>query len=89
VHDAVAALEVAPLFKPDFCLLDIGLPIMDGYELAGRLRMSNLIETQTRIIAVTGYGQDADRQRARAAGFDAHIVKPVDMDALMRALGAG
>ena len=88
VHDAVAALEVAPLFKPDFCLLDIGLPIMDGYELAARLRMSRLIDDQTRIIAVTGYGQDADRQRARAAGFDAHIVKPVDMDALMGALGS-
>jgi len=88
VHDAVAALEVAPLFNPDFCLLDIGLPIMDGYELAARLRMSKLIDDKTRIIAVTGYGQDADRQRARAAGFDAHIVKPVDMDALMRALDA-
>ena len=87
VHDAVAALEVSPLFKPDVCLLDIGLPIMDGYELATRLRASRLIDDKTRIIAVTGYGQDADRQRARAAGFDAHLVKPVDVEALTRALG--
>ena len=89
VHDAVAALQVAPLFKPDVCLLDIGLPIMDGYELASRLRTSKLIDDETRIIAVTGYGQDADRQRACAAGFDAHIVKPVDMDVLTGALGDG
>jgi CheY-like chemotaxis protein len=85
-HDAFAALELAPLFKPDICLLDIGLPVMDGYKLAARLRSDSLVGDQTRIIAVTGYGQDGDRRRAREAGFDAHVVKPVSLDALVRAM---
>jgi CheY-like chemotaxis protein len=86
-HDAFAALELAPGFKPDICLLDIGLPVMDGYKLAARLRSESLVGDQTRIVAVTGYGQDGDRRRAREAGFDAHVVKPVSLDALMRAMG--
>jgi signal transduction histidine kinase len=85
-HDAFAALELAPTFRPDICLVDIGLPVMDGYELAARLRSASLIGDETRIIAVTGYGQDGDRRRARAAGFDAHVVKPVSLDALTRAM---
>ena len=85
-HDAFAALEVASTFRPDIYLLDIGLPVMDGYELAARLRSESLIGDDTRIIAVTGYGQDGDRHRAREAGFDAHVVKPVSIDALTRAM---
>ena len=85
-HDAFAALELTPVFKPDICLLDIGLPVMDGYKLAARLRSESLVGDKTRIIAVTGYGQDGDRRRAREAGFDAHIVKPVSLDALVRAM---
>jgi signal transduction histidine kinase/DNA-binding response OmpR family regulator len=85
-HDAFAALELAPSFRPDVCLLDIGLPVMDGYELAARLRSASLVGDDTRIIAVTGYGQDGDRRRARDAGFDAHVVKPVSLDALTRAM---
>ena len=85
-HDALSALALAPTFRPDVCLLDIGLPVMDGYELAARLRSGSLIGDETRIIAVTGYGQDGDRRRAREAGFDAHVVKPVNLDALTRAM---
>ena len=85
VYDPMAALALAPTFNPAVCLLDIGLPVMDGYELASRMRASNVIGGDTRLIAVTGYGQDADRLRAREAGFDSHIAKPVTMDALSQA----
>jgi len=84
-HDAIAALELATTFRPDICLLDIGLPVMDGYELAIRLR-SGAIGHETRLIAVTGYGQDSDRRRSREAGFDAHVVKPLTLDALTHAM---
>jgi signal transduction histidine kinase len=87
VNDPLTALKVAPAFRPDLCLLDIGLPVMDGYELAGNLRGSQALAPNGRIIAVTGYGQDADRQRATEAGFDAHLVKPVTLDVLIDALG--
>ncbi|WP_312518472.1 ATP-binding protein [Massilia sp.] len=84
-HDPYAALERAPRFLPDACLLDIGLPGMDGHELARRLRA--LPETaQTLLIAVTGYGQAQDRDASQEAGFDHHLVKPVDMAALERIL---
>lgn len=80
-HDAPAALRLAANLEFDAALLDIGLPVMDGYELAGRLRaLPNL--QHTRLIAVTGYGQESDRRRAIAAGFHHHLVKPVDLDAL-------
>jgi CheY-like chemotaxis protein len=77
-YDAVAALETASEFRPDVALLDIGLPVMDGYELAAKLR-SDLSLAHVALIAVTGYGHEADRERARLAGFDAHLVKPVDL----------
>jgi CheY-like chemotaxis protein len=86
VNDPLTALKVAPAFRPELCLLDIGLPVMDGYELAGKLRASQALAPNGRIIAVTGYGQDADRRRASAAGFDAHLVKPVTLDLLVEAL---
>ena len=57
---------------------DIGLPVMDGYELAERLRQLPGVEA-IRLIAVTGYGQESDRQKTRAAGFQHHLVKPVDL----------
>jgi CheY-like chemotaxis protein len=82
--DGPRALELARTFLPDVALLDIGLPVMDGYELARRLRDR---ADGLRLVAVTGYGQESDRQRAREAGFDAHIVKPVEFDALRAALG--
>jgi signal transduction histidine kinase/CheY-like chemotaxis protein len=76
-HSSIRALACARLEKPDVCILDIGLPEMDGNELARRLRMDN--ETaHALLIAITGYGQEQDRHKAIAAGFDAHLVKPVD-----------
>jgi signal transduction histidine kinase len=78
-HDAIAALDLAGRIKPDVALLDIGLPVMDGFELARQLR-SHPELASIRLIAVTGYGQEHDRQRTRAAGFDAHLVKPVDVE---------
>jgi PAS domain S-box-containing protein len=81
-NDGPSALDVARRFRPEVCLLDIGLPVMDGYELAARLRESRILPEGARIIAVTGYGQDADRQRSTDAGFSAHVVKPVDLEVL-------
>lgn len=82
-HDGPQALQVAAEFEPQIALLDIGLPVMDGYELGGRLREQRADMT---LIAITGYGQDADRERARDAGFDDHLTKPVDLDKLGRVL---
>ncbi|MDB5756973.1 MAG: hypothetical protein JWM30_262 [Burkholderia sp.] len=79
------ALACAKLEKPDVCILDIGLPEMDGNELAHRLRMEQ--ETaQALLIAITGYGQEQDRHKAFAAGFDRHLVKPVDAGMLGKLL---
>lgn len=80
-HDPVAALGVIGSFVPEVALLDIGLPVMDGYELAGRLREQTA--SRCRFIALTGYGQDGDRERSVAAGFEGHLVKPVDGGVLL------
>jgi len=85
VHDGPAALGVVDSFAPAVALLDIGLPVMDGYELAARLREIPALDGM-KLIAVTGYGQEADRDRAHRAGFDAHLVKPVDLDDLAHLL---
>jgi PAS domain S-box-containing protein len=85
VHDGEAALRLARPFRPDVVLLDIGMPGLDGYEVARRLRAMKK-GTALRIIAVTGWGQEADRQRSSEAGFDLHLVKPVEPSALVRAL---
>jgi signal transduction histidine kinase/DNA-binding response OmpR family regulator len=82
VGDGMDALAAAPIFAPDVVLLDIGLPGMDGYEVAVFLR--GLPETRSScLIALTGYGQPADRARAREAGFDHHLTKPADPDELL------
>ncbi len=84
-HDSLRALERARSVAPDVCLLDIGLPEMDGRELARRLRAQP--ETANAVlVAVTGYGQQQDREDAFAAGFQHHLVKPVDFEALARLL---
>jgi len=83
-HEGTAALRVAEEFRPDIVLLDIGMPGIDGYEVARRLRASK--NRPLRIVAVTGWGQEADRERSREAGFDLHLVKPVDANELARAL---
>lgn len=80
-HDGPTALVAAAAHRPTIALLDIGLPVMDGYELGRRLRAMEGFE-DVRLVAVTGYGQAADRQRSMEAGFDAHLVKPVDLEAL-------
>ena len=80
VHDPKAALAVVGTFRPEVAVLDIGLPGMDGYELAGRLQES---VPDCRLIALTGYGQSKDRERALAAGFSAHLVKPVRVNDLL------
>ena len=81
-HDGAAALELARAFHPQVALLDIGLPVMDGYELARRLRAQH-DGAPLRLIALTGYGQEDDRARSQEAGFDHHLVKPIALDALM------
>lgn len=88
---APEALHQEPLFQPQVCLLDIGLPGMDGYELAQRLRQQG-VGRALALVAITGYGQDSDRRRAADAGFDHHLTKPVDLaalDALLRTQRAG
>jgi signal transduction histidine kinase len=84
VEDGPAAIRVITLEKPDVALIDIGLPDMDGYEVARQLR--RVMKEHVRLIAMTGYGQAADRATALQAGFDAHIVKPASADKIMRAL---
>lgn len=83
VYDPVSALRVVERFAPDVAVLDIGLPVMDGYELVRRLR-ETLGDRPCRFVALTGYGQDTDRDRSKAAGFSQHLVKPVSPDALLR-----
>jgi len=84
-YSAYDALAFATLNKPQICLLDIGLPDMDGNELAARLR--GLPETaNTILIAVTGYGQSEDREKSLAAGFDEHLIKPVDIEGLLKVI---
>jgi signal transduction histidine kinase/CheY-like chemotaxis protein len=87
VQSARAALESARADPPDACLLDIGLPDMDGNELARQLRKLPQLAAAT-LVAITGYGQEADRALTAAAGFDHHFVKPVDMEALLKVLSA-
>jgi PAS domain S-box-containing protein len=80
-HDGPEAIEAAQAHRPEVILLDIGLPGMDGYEVIKRLRQEAWGQDAT-IIAVSGYGQEEDRRRTRAVGFDHHLVKPIDFDAL-------
>jgi CheY-like chemotaxis protein len=80
-YNAEDALVIAPAFRPEVALLDVGLPRMDGYELAARLRKLPGFE-RVHLVALTGYGQPGDRERALAAGFDSHLVKPADYSAL-------
>src|ERR1700750_1881449 len=85
VYTAADALAYAADFRPDVVLLDIGLPGMDGYEVAQRLRELPGLRN-VRLVAVTGYGRSDDRLRAREAGFDEHLTKPVEFSALDRTL---
>jgi PAS domain S-box-containing protein len=84
-YDGPEALAKLEHFTPEVALLDIGLPVMDGYELARRIREKPRL-AQTRLFAVTGYGQARDREQSAAAGFDAHFVKPVDLAEIDKAV---
>jgi PAS domain S-box-containing protein len=83
--DGAAGIELARRLRPDAALIDIGLPGIDGYEVARRIRGD---VPAARLVALTGYGQPEDRERALAAGFDVHLVKPVDPEQLERLLSA-
>jgi len=85
LHDGVAALDRLHDIHPDVALLDIGLPVIDGYHLAREIR-ARLGVTSPFLIAVTGYGQTGDAERSRDAGFDAHFVKPFDNAKLLQAI---
>jgi len=85
VHSSREALDQLGAFKPDVVLLDIGLPEMDGYELIARLKPGPDAQ-DARFVALTGYGQPEDKERARHAGFDSYLVKPVSFEGLVRAL---
>ena len=86
VFDGPAALSVAAEFRPDVALLDLGLPLMDGFEVARQLRELNVTAAPPVLVAVTGYGQRSDRERTESAGFQAHVVKPVDVHELVSLL---
>jgi CheY-like chemotaxis protein len=84
-HDGLSAVEKAIEYRPDVVLLDIGLPGLNGYEVAKRLRQNPNLKN-TVLIALTGYGQDTDRQASQQAGFDHHLVKPARFDQLKKIL---
>ncbi|NVB81679.1 MAG: GAF domain-containing protein [Kofleriaceae bacterium] len=83
-HDGPSALDAASTFTPHVAILDIGLPVMDGYDLARRLRA--MLSSPPRFVALTGYGQEHDRRKSSEAGFDAHLVKPVDAVRVLAAI---
>ena len=85
-HDGLGAIEEAVRYRPDVILLDLGLPGMSGYDVARRLRMMPDLGVM-RLVALTGYGTESDRQNTRDAGFDVHLTKPVDPQALDAVLG--
>jgi len=79
-------VRMASEFTPDAVLLDIGLPVLNGYEVAERIKA--VMALRPMLIALTGWGQEEDRRKAKAAGFDAHFVKPVDHDVLTKLIAA-
>jgi PAS domain S-box-containing protein len=88
VHDGLAAIAAAERLRPDLVLLDIGLPRMNGYDVCRRIRQQPW-GRDLMLVALTGWGQEEDRQRSKEAGFDAHLVKPVDFDLLDKLLASG
>jgi CheY-like chemotaxis protein len=85
LYDGASAISAAPDFKPEVVILDIGLPDLDGYHVARALR-SQPETAGALLIALTGYGQESDRQRTRAAGFDHHLVKPASLEDVERVI---
>ncbi|MFS2218595.1 response regulator, partial [Telluria sp. Tellsp104] len=88
VYDGPSALAALPVLRPHTVLLDLGMPDMDGLDVARRIR-ADPAWSGVRIVALTGWGQESDRERTRGAGFDFHLTKPVDLNVLRAWLGAG
>jgi CheY-like chemotaxis protein len=86
VHDGVQAVDEAAAFRPDLILLDIGMPRMNGYEAARRIRGQHWGK-QMFLVAVSGWGQEDDKRRASEAGFDRHVTKPVEFARLEELIG--
>jgi signal transduction histidine kinase/CheY-like chemotaxis protein len=86
-HDGLEAVQAAEQFRPDVILLDIGLPKLHGFDAARRIREQPWGKTMV-LVAITGWGQEEDRRKSMSAGFNAHMVKPVDVDELMRLLAS-
>lgn len=86
-HDGIEAVEAADRFQPDVVLLDIGLPRLDGFDVCRKLR-ERPWGASALVIALSGWGQDGDRQKSKDAGFDAHMVKPLDHAALTKLLAS-
>jgi CheY-like chemotaxis protein len=84
-HDGAAALQAVEAVRPQIAILDIGLPVMDGYELAARLR-ADPEAREMQLVALTGYGRSADAEKAKVAGFDYHFVKPLNLSQLAAVL---
>ena len=87
LRDGNALLAVAEAFQPEVILMDIGLPGMNGYELARQLRADRRFD-KVLLVAITGYGSPEDRQQSRDAGFNAHLVKPAELEVLLQLLQA-
>jgi CheY-like chemotaxis protein len=87
-YDGSGALHVAESFRPDVCVVDLGMPLVDGLELARRIRAAPWGATIT-LIAHSGWGQDVDRRRSSGAGFDHHVLKPAEPEALFRLVEGG
>jgi CheY-like chemotaxis protein len=85
-YDGPEAVQAATAFRPEVVLLDIGLPKMNGYEVARHIRQQSWGEGMA-LIALTGWGQDEDKRRALEAGFDHHLTKPVGVEVLQKVLG--
>lgn len=86
-HDGADAVEQAEEYRPHIILMDIGMPRLSGLDAARRIRRQPA-GASVRLIAITGWGQEMDRQRSKEAGFDLHLVKPVEMDELFKVLEA-
>jgi PAS domain S-box-containing protein len=86
-HDGAAAVRTAERVRPDVVLMDIGLPVLNGYEACRRIR-GHAWGAPIVMVAITGWGQEEDREQSKAAGFDVHLVKPVDHNELLRVVGS-
>jgi CheY-like chemotaxis protein len=86
LHERLQVVEAAELFHPEVILTDIGLPKLNGYDVAGRVRQQPW-GRDVMLVALTGYGQEEDRRLSQEAGFNSHIVKPVELAMLEKVLG--